>query len=66
MQKDLKHFFTFLLLKWRVLLPEIYGIKYSRMNQVKILIGCLPQILLGPFLNTLPHIEGKLMDPFGF
>ena len=31
----------------------IYGAKYSRMNQVKFFKGCLPQILLGPFLNTL-------------
>ena len=56
---------------------ELYGAKYSRMNQVKfvedslqkiwsdmvcrpyhfkIFEGCLPQILLGPFLNTLSHI----------
>ena len=27
--------------------------KYSRMDQVKLFKGCLPQILLGPFLNTL-------------
>ena len=25
----------------------------SRMGQVKVFKGCLPQILLGPFLNTL-------------
>ena len=45
--------------------------KYSRMDQVKqqviledsrpyffkIFNNCLPQILLGPFLNTLPHID---------
>ena len=29
-----------------------HGTKYSRMDQVKFCIGCLPQILLGPFLNT--------------
>ena len=30
--------------------------KYSRMDQVKFFKGCLPQILLGPILNTLPQI----------
>ena len=30
--------------------------KYSRMNQVKFFKDCLPQILLGPFLNTLPQM----------
>ena len=36
------------------ILPKntIYGTKYSRMDQVKFSKGCLPQILLGPFLNT--------------
>ena len=29
--------------------------RYSRMDQVKFK-GCLPQILLGPFLNTLTHL----------
>ena len=29
---------------------------YSRMDQVKLFKGCLPQILIGPFLNTLTHI----------
>ena len=36
---------------------EIYGIKYSRMDQVKFFKGCLPQILFGPILNTLSHIN---------
>ena len=31
------------------------GTKYSRMNQVKVFKGCLPQILLDP-LNTLSQI----------
>ena len=31
------------------------GTMYSRMNQVKVFKGCLPQILLGP-LNTLSQI----------
>ena len=29
------------------------GTGYSRMDQVKFFKDCLPQILLGPFLNTL-------------
>ena len=29
--------------------------KYSRMDQVKFFKGCLPQILLGPFLKALSH-----------
>ena len=35
-----------------------YGTKYTRMNQVKCFKGCLPQISLGPFFNTLSHIMG--------
>ena len=34
----------------------IYGSMYSRMNQVNFFKGSLPQISLGPFLNTLTHI----------
>ena len=34
----------------------LYGIKHSRIDQVKFFEGCLPQILLGPFLNTLFRI----------
>ena len=29
-----------------------YGIKYSRVDQLKFFKGCLPQIFLGPLLNT--------------
>ena len=29
---------------------------YSRPYSFKFFKGCLPQILLGPFLNTIPHI----------
>ena len=29
------------------------GSRYLRMDQVKFFKGCLSQILLGPFLNTL-------------
>ena len=28
--------------------------KYSRMAQINFFKGCLPEISLGPFLNTLP------------
>ena len=42
----------------------IFGAKYLRMDQVKFvedsllpLLGCLPQILLGRILNTLPHFS---------
>ena len=33
------------------------GKKYSRMDQVKLFKGCLPQIFLGPFLGTLSKIS---------
>ena len=33
-----------------------FGVKYSRMYQVKFFEGCLLQISLGPFLNTLSHL----------
>ena len=41
---------------------ELFGTKYSIMDQVTFFKGCLPQILLGPFLNTLSHLllEGTL------
>ena len=38
---------------------QFFGTKYSRMNQVKLYKGCLPQTLPGPFLNTLTY----LLDP---
>ena len=34
-------------------LSPSFGTKSSRMDQVKVFKGCLPQISLGPFLNTL-------------
>ena len=34
-----------------------YGSKHSRMDQIKVFKGFLPQILLGPFLNTLSHLS---------
>ena len=36
-------------------LCQTYATKYSKMNQVKFFKVFIPQILLGPFLNTLPH-----------
>ena len=39
---------------------DIFGAKYLRMDQVKFFRGCLPQILFGPFLNTL-----SLLWPWG-
>ena len=35
---------------------DMCGTKYSRMDQAKFFKGCLPQILLDPFLNTLTHV----------
>ena len=32
------------------------GSRYSSVDQVKFFKGCLPQILLGPFLNNLTHL----------
>ena len=37
-------------------LLDKYGSSYSRLYQVKFFKGRLPQILLGPFLNTLTHM----------
>ena len=42
----------------------LFGTKYSRMDQVKFLKGCLPQVLLGPFLDTLSHLVLKNMIQF--
>ena len=36
---------------------EPFGIKYSRMDQANFFNGCLPQIFLGSFLNTLSHFH---------
>ena len=36
---------------------EPYGTKYSRMDQLKFFKGCVPQISLSPFLNTLSHMK---------
>ena len=35
----------------------ISGSRYSRMDQVKLFKGCLPQTLLGPFLDTLTQMK---------
>ena len=34
----------------------LFGKKYSRTDKVKFFKGCLPQILLSLFLNTLSHL----------
>ena len=40
---------------------RVNGTKYSRMEQIKILKGCLPKISLGPFLKTLSQIVVTLL-----
>ena len=35
---------------------KICGIQLSRPHHLKFFKGCCPQILLGPFLNTLIHM----------
>ena len=37
-------------------LHSSYGAKYLRIDQVKFFKGYLPQISLGPFLNTWTHM----------
>ena len=37
---------------------------YSRMDQVKVFKGCLPQNLLGLFLNTLSHMTLEIRRTF--
>ena len=43
-------------------MPDLYGSRYLRMDQVTFFKGCLPQILLGPFLNTLAHMSISLTE----
>ena len=44
--------------KYSLLLPNgMFGTKYSRMDQGKFFKGSLPQLWLGPFLNTLSHLQ---------
>ena len=38
---------------------KIYGRQTSKNVKFEIIKGYLPQILLGPFLNTLSHIWGR-------
>ena len=58
----------------RLFCISLFGTKYSRVDQVKFVEdslsrpypfnffkGYLPQILLGPLLNTLSHLKLKLM-----
>ena len=43
----------------------LFGTKYSRMDQVKFFKSCLPQILLGSFLNTLSYLfKHENINPF--
>ena len=35
---------------------SLFGTRYSRIDQVKFFKGCLPQMLLGPFLDILFHL----------
>ena len=44
-----------------VLFISTFGTKYS-MDQVKFFKGCLPQILLGPFLKNLSYV--MVIKPF--
>ena len=46
----------------RIETRRLFETKYSRMDQVKFFKVCLPQILLGPFLNTLTHILEELIS----
>ena len=48
-----------------ICLHDAYGKKYSSMDQVKVFKDCLPQILLGTFLNTLSHIDILLVLCYG-
>ena len=40
----------------------IFRSRYSRMDKVKFFKGCVPQILLGPFLNTLTRLINALLN----
>ena len=53
-----------LICKLRNFLSRSSRTKYSKMDQVKYFKGCLPQILLGPFLNTLSHLFRKSVTIF--
>ena len=39
---------------------SLWKIDLSRPYPFKFFKGCLPQILLGPFLNTLSHLYGRI------
>ena len=36
----------------------------DRLYHFKVFKGCLSQILLGPFLSSLPHMKVIVQDPF--
>ena len=46
------------------ILGYTFGTKYSRMDLAKSFKGYLPQILLDPFLITLPHFQIQLTFKF--
>ena len=48
----------------KIIITVTKGTKYSRMDQGKFFKGCLPQILLGPFLNTLSQILMEQFDSY--
>ena len=41
---------------FKLILKGVFGAKCSRTDKENVFKGCLPQILLGPFLNTLSHL----------
>ena len=61
-KKSLNLVFFCLVSRLRIFPQTTFGSRYSRMDQVKFFKGCLPQILLGPFLNTLTHFQFYLED----
>ena len=50
----------------KIIITVTNGTKYSRMDQGKVFKGCLPQILLGPFLNTLSQILMEQFDSYTY
>ena len=47
---------TYKILKNNTKYSFLHGSRHSRIDQVKLFKGCLPQILLDPFLNTLSRM----------
>ena len=55
-EKSVKWLLRVVLMECCLLLRISNVTKYSRMDQVKFFNGCLPQILLGPFVYTLSQM----------